>query len=331
MECPTVTVLMPVLNSQRFLREAVDSILKQTWTDFELLVVNDGSTDSTATILESYNDPRLRILNNNSNMGVPFSLNRGLAHARGRYVARIDGDDAALPERLTEQVRFLDHHPEVALVCSATDVIDADGETIYVEDSVRSSEQFYYLLTFANYIMGSVTFRRDLVLELGGYDESMKYAQDYDLWVRISRRAKIAKLDRILVKVRNTETNISSRFKAEQSEYARKIFLRHVQSLLGSSIVANEALPFHRGEGGVITYRSLVLLQRIHERLLIDYPKGLQKAEIERLCNCAVARYVTLMVRNVQVRDAFHAFLSSRCRRSLLYCAHHKLISNSRM
>src|SRR5665647_430445 len=103
---PKVTVLIAVYNGGRFLREALDSVLAQTFTDFELLVVNDGSTDETATILESYSDQRIRVITNGKNIGVVGSLRRGLNYARGEYIARIDADDIALPERLEKQVEY---------------------------------------------------------------------------------------------------------------------------------------------------------------------------------------------------------------------------------
>ncbi len=127
MDHPKVTVLLPVYNGARFLRQAIDSVLSQTWKDFELLVVNDGSTDGTAAILESYSDPRIRILSNVQNIGLTLSLNKGLQSARGEYIARIDADDIALPIRLEKQVSYLDQHPEVGLVATGVKVIDERG------------------------------------------------------------------------------------------------------------------------------------------------------------------------------------------------------------
>ena len=286
MDHPKVTVLLSVYNGDHFLREAIDSVLRQTWEDFELLVVNDGSTDGTAAILEAYKDPRVHIVTNASNIGVASSLNRGLVIARGEYVVRIDADDVALPQRLAEQVPDLDDHPDVGLVASATDFIDKESTKIGIEDFALSPEQLDHLLTFSNWIVNcSVTFRRELILGIGGDDESLKWAPDYDLWVRVSRRAKIAKLDKILAQYRVTETNVSSRFKDEQTACAKKIFLKNLQNLMGDSINVNEALCFHDvrypERNLSITYNSLLQLERRHERLLAEYPKGLREAEIQ--------------------------------------------------
>jgi len=322
MEHPRVTVLLSVYNGDRFLREAIDSVLSQTWNDFELLVVNDASTDGTAAILESYNDPRVHIVTTASRIGFPLSLNCGLAHARGEYVARIDADDVALPQRLAEQVRYLDHHPDVGLVASAIDIIDEEGTKIGIEDSTRSSEELYYLLTFKSCVAhSSVMFRRALILGIGGYDESVKYAEDYDLWMRVSRRARIAKLDKILTQLRYTEKSISSRYKAEQAASARKIVLKNLQTLMGDSINVNEALCFHDvwyKRDLSITYSSLLQLERIHERLLAEYPKGLREAEIQEHCNYAIGRLIGLMARNGQIHDVVNALLNVRYGRSLI-------------
>ena len=321
---------MPVYNGERFVRQAIDSVRDQTWKDFELLVVNDGSIDGTSAILESCRDPRLRVITNPGNIGVTRSLNQGLISARGDYIARIDADDLALPERLAEQVWYLEHHPAVGLVASASETIDEDGATISIDDYKLTSEQLYYVLTFSNCIVNSsVAFRRELVLGIGGYDESMKLAPDYDLWLRLSRRAMIVKLDRILAKWRNTETNISSRFKAEQSAYADKIFLKHMRHLMGNSINVDDTLCFH--DVAVpwrrfhITYDSLLLLERIHERLLEDCPEGLQSTEIEKYCNYTLGRYVALIILNARLRDTLSVLRNAKYRRLLVNFAAQKL------
>src|SRR5258705_775698 len=113
---PQVSVLLPVWNGERHLAAAIESVLGQSFTDFELLIVDDGSTDGSAALIRRYGDERIRLFENEKNLGVTRSLNLGLAQARGRYVARMDADDLSAPERLARQVAFLDSHPEVALV-----------------------------------------------------------------------------------------------------------------------------------------------------------------------------------------------------------------------
>ncbi len=129
---PRVSVLMSVYNGERFLRDSVESILGQTFTDFEFLILDDGSTDSTCEILEEYanKDARIVLVRNDRNLGLTRSLNKGLRLVRGEYLARQDADDISLPKRLEMQVKFLDAHPEVGVVGSALEIIDENGNTI---------------------------------------------------------------------------------------------------------------------------------------------------------------------------------------------------------
>ena len=116
MKNPKVAVLMSVYNGEKYLREAINSILSQTFNDFEFLIINDGSTDGTADILKSYTDSRIKIINNEKNIGLTKSLNKGLKIAKGEYIARQDADDISMPERLKEEVAFLEIHKDYAVV-----------------------------------------------------------------------------------------------------------------------------------------------------------------------------------------------------------------------
>lgn len=124
---PKISVIMPAYNAERYIREAIDSILRQTWSDFELIIIDDGSTDSTAAIIAEYTDNRIRFCPNAQNMGVAATLNRGLELACGAYIARMDADDISLPERFAKQAAYLDAHPDVTVCeqrssCSAKEV-----------------------------------------------------------------------------------------------------------------------------------------------------------------------------------------------------------------
>src|SRR5690606_37374672 len=129
---PRVTVLLAVHNGERYIQEAIDSILAQTFGDFELLIVNDGSTDATRDLVLSYSDDRIRLVDNDHNIGLPKSLNRGLRLAKGRYIARLDADDISEPDRLAAQVSFLQANPDVAMVGSWYRKIDGEGNTLGV-------------------------------------------------------------------------------------------------------------------------------------------------------------------------------------------------------
>lgn len=204
MSAPEITVLMTVYNEERFLRQAIDSILAQTYPHFELLVVDDASTDDSPAILASYTDPRVRVVTNEENMGCPRSSNRGLSLARGRYIARMDADDIAFPNRLEVQHAFMERHPDIDLVGSSNEVIDEQGEVIGAWRGQFGPETVYYLLNFRNCLTHStVMFRKEFAETIGGYNEGVKWALDYDFYHRASKAGKLYRMDEVLVQWRS--------------------------------------------------------------------------------------------------------------------------------
>ena len=195
---PKVTVLIPVFNRERFVDEAIRSVFEQEFSDFELLVVDDGSTDRTPDVLESWKqrDPRIAVVTSPANQGIPAALNLGLAHARGKYVARLDSDDLMMPRRLTAQAAILDARPDVALVSCWYDIVDLDGKHLGTWKGDEPHEVMTFLLSFYNFIGGGgqVMFRLEDVLESGGYALEYPTSEDYDLWVRLLRRGRIETL-----------------------------------------------------------------------------------------------------------------------------------------
>jgi hypothetical protein len=200
-----VSVVMSVLNGEKFLPEAVDSILKQSFRDFEFIVIDDGSTDSSGAILESYQkkDPRVRVYHQ-ENRGLVESLNRGCAMARGKYLARMDADDIAIKERLMLQVRFMEEHPEVAVLGGAVEVIDSTGR--WLDTSVNPSGDSQLKLDALRgncpFWHSTVLMRKDVFVSVGGYRKVVVDCEDYDLWLRISDRYQLANLKEVLTKYR---------------------------------------------------------------------------------------------------------------------------------
>ena len=184
----TATVLMPVYNGMRYLREAIDSILKQTFEDFEFLIVDDASTDESANVVLSYSDDRIRFVQNESNVGQVRCQNIGLGLARGRYIARLDQDDSSLSTRLERQVAVMDSDPRLAVVGTWMSKVDEHGHETglwlgkvddyadYLFTSLTNSLPLYH---------PSVMFRRDAVMNVDGYDETLPYCEDQDLWRRL--------------------------------------------------------------------------------------------------------------------------------------------------
>ncbi len=186
---PKVTVLLAVRDGEPYIGEAVQSVLDQTFTDFELLLVDDASTDGTVAVVERLGDERIRILRNERNLGQVPSLNRGLREARGEYVARLDADDACLPTRLARQVEILDSEPRVGLVGTWMDAVDDRGRLLgRLQKTLDDYVDFvYHTLIMRVYVSHpSAMYRREPVVRLGGYDESTGPAEDKDLWRKLA-------------------------------------------------------------------------------------------------------------------------------------------------
>lgn len=185
-ESPAITVLMSVHNGALHLTEALESILGQTYPDFEYIIIDDASTDDTPRILSLYTDPRIKIFTNPENLGLTKSLNKGIREARGTYIARMDADDISLPERLARQKEFLDTHPEIACVGTGSIIINNSGKEIGKKSPSANEPLFAFHMMLKNQMTHpSIMIRTALIKKYGGYKEELPYAQDYDLWSRM--------------------------------------------------------------------------------------------------------------------------------------------------
>lgn len=231
MTSPKVSVLMSVYNNAPYLEKAVQSILNQTFSDFELIIVDDGSTDESATIIQNQSDSRIRFLQNEDNNGLAKSLNRGLDIAKGDYIARMDGDDISLPHRLETQVKFLDQHPEIGVLGSRMQVISADDERLFNYDVPLEHSLIVWNLFFGwTFAHPTVMMRAHLLKEVDGYNTSIAAAQDVELWSRLVGRTQFANLPEKLVQYRTHELATSIQ-KIEQQrqvlrETTRKLLVR---------------------------------------------------------------------------------------------------------
>lgn len=296
---PKITVLMSVYNGEKYLNEAVDSILFQTFTDFEFLIIDDASTDKTPEILHSYGDTRIKIITNEKNLGLTKSLNKGLELARGEYIARMDADDISYPKRLEKQIKYLEEHRDVGLVGSSFETINEYGEVvsrnIYKD---FTSEKIYYHLTFNNCIAhSSVVYRRDLVIRTEGYNERLIRAQDFDLWSRISKKSKIEIVEEILLKWRASQSGISKKCKTEQDQIARSIFEENIRYLKQDYIIDMEKITCFHDEGfeerGPITikYENINELKKIHKLLILNSPLCIDKSKLSSYCGQKIKDY----------------------------------------
>jgi glycosyltransferase involved in cell wall biosynthesis len=183
---PKITVLMSVFNEQAYLREAVESVLSQTFGDFEFLIIDDGSEEPFEDFISEYRDARISLFRQ-ENIGLARSLNRGLRLARGDYIARMDGDDVSRLDRFDLQIKEMEAHHQIDLLGSFFDVIDEKGELIETKELITDPIYRLWRLQFHNnYGHGAMMLKKQSVLKQGMYDETLLYAQDYDLWSRMS-------------------------------------------------------------------------------------------------------------------------------------------------
>jgi glycosyltransferase involved in cell wall biosynthesis len=208
---PLVSVVLPVYNCPRYVGQAVESILAQTYFDFELIVIDDGSVDETPDVVRRYGDPRIRLISQ-ANRGLAGALNRGLELARGRYVGRQDQDDISLPERLAKQVAFLAAHPDCGLVGTWAEIWHEDTRTerIHAHPSDNADLKFQLLLDNP-FVHSSVMIRKTALDRVGMYstDPGRQPPEDYELWSRIAREFDVANLPEVLHVYREVEGSMS--------------------------------------------------------------------------------------------------------------------------
>lgn len=232
---PRVSVLMSVFNGARYLRESVESILNQTYANFEFIIVDDGSTDDSTWILRSYQDPRILVIFQN-NCGLAAALNRGLAQARGEFVARQDQDDVSLPDRLASQVRYLDWRRDVALVGTGAQLINADGSLRQIARQLTDSVHLRWALLFCNpFIHGSVMIRRRALEGVGKYttDPQRQPPEDYELWSRIALRWNVANLPEPFLRYREVPGSMSRDELHPFHQTALTISLENMRRIIG--------------------------------------------------------------------------------------------------
>jgi glycosyltransferase involved in cell wall biosynthesis len=257
---------MAVYNGEKYLAEAIDSILGQTFGDFEFVIVDDASTDRSFEIAGAYADPRVVLVRNERNLGLTLSLNRGLELARGEYVARMDCDDISLPERLARQVAFMDAHPEVGACGAWALEIDQDGKVIGAREA-PVGEQLHYFYWRASLIHPAAMFR----FERGAgprYDPAARYSQDYDLWFRIRAGRRLDNLPERLLLYRVHGESITVTRNPAQLQAVYDAFCRN----LGTGAISFEAfMALTCREHTLHPVRRTLAMMRLARRLRTPY------------------------------------------------------------
>lgn len=257
---------MPVYNAEKFLREAIDSILQQSFAHFEFLILDDGSTDTSVAIIQSYNDPRIRFIQNEKNLGISATLNRGIEVASCELIARMDADDISYPTRLQKQYDFFEANKDVALLSTWVREITETGEVVRVQK--WRTPFYYYNLTFECWIYHpTVMYRRSAVLDVGAY--STPYSEDFDLWWHLSRKYKMDTLPVVLVDYRLTAVSLYRATKKTEYEEAQyNQILRNLHYFTGPtfSISHAEVECYRHNVAPILAEKSIAaLVKAIHK------------------------------------------------------------------
>lgn len=226
-----VTVLMPVYNAGEFLREAIDSILDQTYEEFEFLIINDGSTDSSVNIIESYEDERIKLVHNTENVGLVKTLNKGIEIAQGKYIVRMDADDIAETNRIEVQLNFMENNYDVAVAGSNVVMFLSDKPLIKrpTDFPTRYSEIRCKLLFESPIIHPAVIIRKNVLLENNyRYRDEYKDTEDYELWMEIAKEHRVVNISKRLLKYRivsNSITNQALKRMSDRIRVMKKIYI----------------------------------------------------------------------------------------------------------
>jgi glycosyltransferase involved in cell wall biosynthesis len=289
-----VSVITSARNEGGFLLQSMETLRRQSLRDWEWVVVDDGSTDSTWGILSSAakEDQRIRPIRNLNSQGLSRALNMAVSKSRGRYIARLDADDFCHPSRLTKQVEVLHENPHIGLVASDNHVVDEGGRLLETWRFMHTPEEIYYTLNFHNCIChSSVMFRRELFDRVGGYREDLELAQDYELWLKMSKQCAMYKIPEALVSWRKRPNGASIAKRTSQSETAGMVALENLRNLIG------EDFPSHYLK--VVLGRHFCMddddvkgffrwLSKIHRALEQNAPTGVDREKLRQRCKQTV-------------------------------------------
>ena len=300
---PRISVLMSVYNSEKFLGKAVLSILDQTFTDFEFIIIDDNSTDQTPVILDGYSDPRIIRIRNEKNIGLTASLNKGIALTRGEYIARMDADDVSLPTRFEKQITYLENAPSIGVLGTWFQRIDDDGMKMETCHPPAVGALTCWALLFDNCLChSSVIIRRAVIEQVGFYRPDYLFAQDYELWLRASRNTEISNLSEVLHLWRKGDGQISAQ-KREQQEY----FALSAQRAAISRVLKKEVESigdFRRAMSGVCLENNRAVMQVT--RVILDlYRAFLRETRLDRatrrlIANDTADRLLVLVSKNME-------------------------------
>lgn len=235
---PKISVIMAVFNGEKYLRESIESILNQTYHNFEFIIINDGSTDKSVEIINSYEDSRIRLIHNSENLKLARSLNKGIDLSKGEYIARMDADDVALPQRLERQVSFMDTNPNVGICGSWIETFGNTKKEIWKYP--LKSEEILVSLIFESVIAHPSVIIRKQVLNDNKTKYNITIVEDYDLWIRLSKYTKLANIGEVLLYYRIHSQSIGQKYHDEQYDTATSLKEKLIKENLGIAQTIDE-------------------------------------------------------------------------------------------
>lgn len=268
---PKVSVLMPVYNAAPYLRQSIESILAQDFDDFEFIIINDGSKDKSLEIIKSYNDSRIRLYSNESNLGVIGALNLGLNLSNSEYIIRMDADDISKKERFGIQVKFMDSHPLVVAAGCSAEVIDSHGKSLkriwkYPEtnDDIRAHLFFHSGIIHPTAILRNHIFKEHKL----SFDKNYLHAEDYHLWWQLSNYGELRNISQPLLKYRRHSNQITMKYKFQQENISALIVIRSLAEK-GLNLTTEEQRLFKRIHHYDFAFKEaeLTLTKKMLERL----------------------------------------------------------------
>lgn len=266
---------MPVYNASRYLTQAIDSILQQSYRNYEFLIINDGSQDDTDRIVRSYQDSRIKYLTNEQNLGISRSLNLGIQLASGKYIARMDADDISYSTRLEQQVAWLEAHNEVGILGSAVINIDSDGVALGLDKSPACTHYtlLWYQLFACPFIHPTVMMRSNVIQFAGGYSSEYEWAEDRELWYRLLTKSNGANLSESLLQFRRHSTNSSQVYASQQHINSARVTREAMSALLCYQVPLELCLAVEQGNytsaDQVLT--AYHLIQKLYSAFLDKY------------------------------------------------------------
>lgn len=229
---PRLSVVIPVFNRAHLVQRAIDSVLAQDFTDFDLLVIDDGSTDASAEVVERNSDPRLRLIRNPENLGIPRTRQRGLDEARGAYIALLDSDDRMRPNRLAQQVAFMDAHPEIATLGGSVQKYYPDGRRAGRRVRPSDPDVLRVWMLFRTPHANTTLMGRTDILRRYGYDPDFPVSEDFDLAARLARHHRAANLPQVLTDMLEHDGRTSGQ-SAERNAVTKSAIMRYQLAALG--------------------------------------------------------------------------------------------------